>query len=411
MAPRDGSGIYSQPHDDVDQDTTIESAVYNAFTRDVEADLNAARPIIAGGSGATSVNGALQNLQAEKAAQLVTDYNTHLWMPGSFRSVGDTPGAPVADHDFCGVCIINEPVVAAPGAPTNQNLVLEARDEDDTVVPGKVYVREKKAGTWSAWVAEGSIYALTTDVVEPLRKDGGLTPHDNLKILCNAGSTIALTADGLLLFNAAGKPKKLTSWNAGCSLAIGVGVGGLDAGSRVASTWYHIWAIAKADGTKGLIFSTSASAPTLPTDYLFYGYVGAAYNNASNVLHRFNQRNNHVRGHHADIGTMVAGGNATNYTAVSLSAAIPNTAAAVHLIVANGTSAVTGVMSSWFAGAGSSVTATYDETYHSSQHYSADTGRVYAHIEVPIVTAQQIMYRISSAVAAFINLQVAGWRY
>ena len=86
--PRDGSNIYSQPFPDVVEDTTIESTVYNGFTNDIAADLNAARPIVAGGTGATSAGDARFNLTAETAAQLVTNYDSHLWTPGSFQVRG-----------------------------------------------------------------------------------------------------------------------------------------------------------------------------------------------------------------------------------------------------------------------------------------------------------------------------------
>lgn len=57
--PRDGSGVYSRPAGTVaTSGTAIESAKYNTFTADVEADLNAARPISSGGTGATSASGA-----------------------------------------------------------------------------------------------------------------------------------------------------------------------------------------------------------------------------------------------------------------------------------------------------------------------------------------------------------------
>jgi hypothetical protein len=61
--PRSGSGVYTQPFPNVVEDTTIESAVYNGFTRDVEADLNLPRPIVAGGTGASSAAGAAENLK------------------------------------------------------------------------------------------------------------------------------------------------------------------------------------------------------------------------------------------------------------------------------------------------------------------------------------------------------------
>ena len=151
MAPRDGSNIYSQPFPDVVEDTTIESTVYNGFTNDVAADLNAPRPIVAGGTGATSADQALFNLAAEKAAQVVTNYDSHLWVPGSFRSATTATGSPVTDHAFAGVCYINE---ALANPPTNQNVVVEALDITDSTNIVK-YIRVKTSGVWGSWSGVG----------------------------------------------------------------------------------------------------------------------------------------------------------------------------------------------------------------------------------------------------------------
>ena len=157
--PRDGSGIYSKPFPDVVDGTTIESAVYNGFVNDVAQDLNAARPVTAGGTGANSADQALFNLAAEKAAQTVTSYDSHLWVPGSFRSAVGTPGAPNATATFSGVCYINE---ALANPPTNANVTVEARDSVD----GMVYVRAKVAGVWSAWKSDRTaIYAAPFDAM------------------------------------------------------------------------------------------------------------------------------------------------------------------------------------------------------------------------------------------------------
>jgi len=61
--PRDGSGIYSKAAGTTAvSGQTIESAKYNSQVDDMVADLNAARPIVAGGTGATSVAAAQANL-------------------------------------------------------------------------------------------------------------------------------------------------------------------------------------------------------------------------------------------------------------------------------------------------------------------------------------------------------------
>lgn len=62
--PRNGSGVYSLPTgtDDFVPNTTIESSKMDALTADLEADANAARPIVAGGTGAATAVGGADNL-------------------------------------------------------------------------------------------------------------------------------------------------------------------------------------------------------------------------------------------------------------------------------------------------------------------------------------------------------------
>lgn len=61
--PRDGSGVYSPPAGTTaTAGTPIESAKYNAFVADLTNTLNAAIPILQGGTGATTAGAALSNL-------------------------------------------------------------------------------------------------------------------------------------------------------------------------------------------------------------------------------------------------------------------------------------------------------------------------------------------------------------
>ena len=144
---RDPAGTYSYPPGvEGHPDATIESGDYNAFLLDVQADLNFPRPISSGGTNATTAQGALTNLGGELASQVVTNYNSFPFSSGSFYSMAGATGEPVAGHNFIGICYV--------GADTS-NMVIQARDESDTQVPGRLYVREKKAGTWSAWKVDG----------------------------------------------------------------------------------------------------------------------------------------------------------------------------------------------------------------------------------------------------------------
>jgi hypothetical protein len=60
---RDGSGVYSKPSGTTAvANTTIESAKFNSVIDDIAADLNVDRPIVAGGTGASSASAARTNL-------------------------------------------------------------------------------------------------------------------------------------------------------------------------------------------------------------------------------------------------------------------------------------------------------------------------------------------------------------
>ncbi len=65
--PRNGSGIYSLPvgTNDFTPNTTIESSKIDTLSGDLESDANTARPIVVGGTGATTAAAALTNLGAQ----------------------------------------------------------------------------------------------------------------------------------------------------------------------------------------------------------------------------------------------------------------------------------------------------------------------------------------------------------
>jgi hypothetical protein len=76
--PRNGSGVYSVPAGTTaTPNTPIESAKYNAFVADLTNDLNLARPIVAGGTGATTKSGAQQALDLEPGVDIQA-YNAKL---------------------------------------------------------------------------------------------------------------------------------------------------------------------------------------------------------------------------------------------------------------------------------------------------------------------------------------------
>ena len=87
--PRSGSGVYTvPPGSTATTGATISSSSHNALVADLEADANTVRPIVAGGTGASTEDGALTNFggttvgkavfKASDAAAAQAAINAHL---------------------------------------------------------------------------------------------------------------------------------------------------------------------------------------------------------------------------------------------------------------------------------------------------------------------------------------------
>ena len=74
----------------------------------------------------------------------------------------------------------------------------------------------------------------------------------------------------------------------------GTNQGGLDAGAKANNTWYHSYAISKADGTSDFLFSTSATAPTMPSGFVNKRRIGSIKTNASGNIIQFKQNGDYV---------------------------------------------------------------------------------------------------------------------
>jgi hypothetical protein len=70
------------------------------------------------------------------------------------------------------------------------------------------------------------------------------------------------------------------------------GANGLDTGTLAASTTYHLFAIAKADGTTARLASLSPTAPTLPSGYTLKRRIWSVLTNASGNLVAYHQFGN-----------------------------------------------------------------------------------------------------------------------
>lgn len=72
--------------------------------------------------------------------------------------------------------------------------------------------------------------------------------------------------------------------------AVGTNQGGLDTGSKANSTWYHVWLILRSDtGVVDVLFSTSATAPIMPTNYTHKRILGSVLTDGSGNIVAFRQ--------------------------------------------------------------------------------------------------------------------------
>ena len=238
-------------------------------------------------------------------------------------------------------------------------------------------------------------------VIDPrmVRKDGALTPHENLVCKTSASTTVTVTADAVVLFDSDGIGKRFTLLSETPSITAS-GANGLDTGAEANSTWYHIWAIAKLDETLDTLLSASATAPTLPSDYAYKGYIGAVYNDSSGNFIAFFQKNRKAL--RAGV-SVLSSGSATSATSVDVSVGVPPTAteAWVRMVLflssggPNEAQITLQPSSSSFGGTGFSLP---DQT----------TAAARSDVLVPIETAQTIYYALGGTNARA-NLVIIGF--
>lgn len=107
----------------------------------------------------------------------------------------------------------------------------------------------------------------------------------NPNTVLDVGAGVANADDNSLLMKLASACAKSTgAW------AAGSGNGALDTGSVAASTWYHVYLIARTDtGAVDVLFSTSATAPSMPAGYTKKRRIGSILTDASSHILAFSQ--------------------------------------------------------------------------------------------------------------------------
>ncbi|MDP3048905.1 MAG: hypothetical protein Q8N12_05670 [Thermodesulfovibrionales bacterium] len=179
------------------------------------------------------------------------------------------------------------------------------------------------------------------------------------------------------------------------------GANGLDTGAEAASTWYHIWAIAKADGTKKTLASLSATAPTMPSGYTFLAYLGAIYNNGSSNFITMRQTDKSVS---CSLNTALSNGNSTVWQSVSLVSIIPSTATNV--------SGQIKLMLPSDGARGCNISSTSSDVGSKYLVQNSVGGSTYGStpFRCHVPTSQTIYYKVLVA-DTLATIEIAGWEY
>jgi hypothetical protein len=166
------------------------------------------------------------------------------------------------------------------------------------------------------------------------------TPASYKNLKANApgtDKTVTLTADSLSLANGS---QYLVVSAVNVTLNLGsAGANGLDTGSVAANTWYSVWVIATASGTVAALGSLSATAPTLPSGYIYAARFGWARTDGSEDTLSFQQAGSRVQYKVAtgsNVAALIQIGNGPagsisvpTWAAIAVASYVPSTAATI----------------------------------------------------------------------------------
>lgn len=206
-----------------------------------------------------------------------------------------------------------------------------------------------------------------------------------------------IAADEVVLKNSAGNARLVTSLSQTVDITAS-GVNGVDAGSEASSVWYHIWAIAKEDGTTACILSTSTTVPTMPSGYTYQAYLGAIYNNASGDFITMMQKGDKAT--RTELAVLT-NGTQTSWSAISLAAAVPTTAKAVlgYMMMNPYTSQNSFLeIAANTEGLGYSYLKEYDDASYDTSHF-----------DILLVETQTIYYKHSVTESNLVS--ITGWTF
>lgn len=220
--PRNGSGIFSVPAGtQAVTGDTIASAPYNAFIADLESDLNAARPVSAGGTGATSASAARTALGLAIGVDVMA-YSADIsalataWTPASASAAASLAFAEDTDNGAHKVTVTAPAAVAADATVTLPGVTttLVGTDTTDTLTNKTLILKQGAAPTPTA---EGDIQWDTDDNVLVIGDGAATKTFLPIPASTAAGDIEYYTAAKVKARLAKGTAGKILTMNAGAT--------------------------------------------------------------------------------------------------------------------------------------------------------------------------------------------------
>jgi hypothetical protein len=263
-----------------------------------------ALPVANGGTGSTTAGGARTNLGAAAESTVTAIASDVTTLQGYHSGTSVMP-------------ISTGTTAQRPGSPADYNI-----RGNSTIGAPEIYL----GGTWHQVSMASAMGGMTRNLV--VQQNSG-TPTTQIDVDADA---VIVEANNNVAF-------RLNSVNLTINAAT-TGANGLEAGSLSLSTWYSVWVIFNpTTGTTAGLLSSSATAPTMPTDYTAKARVGWVRTNSSSQFVRTIQRDRkaqYIVTGSASLPIMISGSSGSvsvpTWTAVSVGSYVPSTAQAIRLV-------------------------------------------------------------------------------
>lgn len=198
----------------------------------------------------------------------------------------------------------------------------------------------------------------------------------------NVNAKFDVTADEIILRTTANAYHRATSVSVTGDIT-GSGANGLDTGVEANSTWYYVWVISNGT-TLAALFSTSATAPTMPSGYTYKFLASAVYNDSSGNFRTMASVGMNV--YQADVEALNAAG-VTSWTSLSIASSVPATAVAIRGRTTNPANQVLGMH---LAANSAGTIGVVEAAIYSGATTAVDSQYGGSNFYMPILTSQTI---------------------